>query len=661
MSTKKIALELLLKINSGDLTLEGLNVLLGLAKQQMAEMGDDGSEAFKALSQVVEVAEASIEGLNGTLGETKDGFDKTAEAQKKATEGSGTFSKGLNVVGTAFKAMGTGLVIAALKFLFDALSGNQKVMDAVAKVTGTISIIFGEVVSVIVDVVEQVSKSSKGFEGLKNVVIGLLTLAITPLKLAFYAIKLAMQSAQLDWEQSFFGDGDPETIKELRARINETKDDIAEVGKNAVKAGISVANNLGKAANEIGGVVSGAVDGISKISVKAASAQSAANVELQKNAALAVANQQLLLEKADIAAEKQRQIRDDERISITERIAANEELGKVLDDQEKTMLAVADAQIAAARINDLINGTTESEIDLINAKANRLGVLAQIEGFRSEQKVNAATLDREQLALNTTLSKSEADLAYERKKYNAEQIEDKIASLEALRDLEEERQQEEMLRLEGVVEATNAGTQAEVDALILLDEFREASRQANIEANKAIITETLAQNKKLADAEKKDNEDKIARNEERVAIATSTLAGLGNLAKLLSEGNEKDQKKAFAINKAASIGQAVINTATGITKAFAQGGVGGFATGAAVAIAGAAQIAAIAKTQFKSTAGDVSSPSDSSGGVGSQPRAFTSPRVDTNQQTTKVIVTETDIRSVTGNVSGIYNRAVVVE
>jgi hypothetical protein len=661
MSTKKIALELLLKINSGDLTLEGLNEELALAKQQMAEIGDDGSEEFKALSQVVEDAEASIEGLNGTLDETKEGFDKTADAQKKATEGSGTFSKGLKAVGTAFKAMGIGLVIAALKFLFDALSQNQKVMDAVTVVTETISIIFSKVVDTLIDVVSTVSESSKGFDGLKNVILGLLTLAITPLKLSFYAIKLAMQSAQLAWEQSFFGDGDPETIKELRAGINETKDDIAEVGKNAVKAGISVANNLGKAANEIGGVVSGVVNGISEISVKGAIAQAKSIKDVENAARIAAAQQGLLLEQYDRLAEKQRQIRDDERVGITERIAANVQLGVELEKQEKAMLAQANLQIAAAQAQVNKNRNVENETALIEALANKAGVLAAVEGFRSEQKVNAASLDREQLALNTTLSKSEADLAYERKKFNAEQIEDKIASLEALRDLEEERQQEEMLRLEGIVEATNAGTQAEVDALILLDEFREASRQANIEANKAIITETLAQNKKLADAEKKDNEDKIARNEERVAIATSTLAGLGNLAKLLSEGNEKDQKKAFAINKAASIGQAVINTATGITKAFAQGGVGGFATGAAVAIAGAAQIAAIAKTQFKSTAGDVSSPSDSGGGVGSQPRSFTSPRVDTNQQTTKVIVTETDIRSVTGNVSGIYNRAVVVE
>ena len=136
------------------------------------------------------------------------------------------------------------------------------------------------------------------------------------------------------------------------------------------------------------------------------------------------------------------------------------------------------------------------------------------------------------------------------------------------------------------------------------------------------------------------------------------------MADILAQGNEKQQKQAFQINKVASIGNAIINTATGATKAFAQGGVAGFATGAAVIAAGAAQIATISKTQYKGAETGLDAPTTPSlggGDVGSQPRGFTSPRVDTNQQTTKVIVTETDIRSVTGNVSGIYNRAIVVE
>ena len=136
----------------------------------------------------------------------------------------------------------------------------------------------------------------------------------------------------------------------------------------------------------------------------------------------------------------------------------------------------------------------------------------------------------------------------------------------------------------------------------------------------------------------------------------------------MAAGNEKDQKKAFQINKAVSIGQAIQNTAQGVTKAFGQGGVAGFATGALVAAAGAAQIATIAKTKFKGGEQGVQSPNTSQvnqslgGGLaGLQPRGFTSPLLYTGAQTTKVIVTETDIRNVSRNVDGVYSRATVVQ
>ena len=660
MSTKKIALELLLKVNSGELTLEQLNEELALAKKQMAEIGDDGSEEFKALAQVVADAEASIAGLNDELENTKDGFDNTADAQKKASKGSKTFSTGLKAVGTAFKALGIGLVIAALKFLFDALSQNQKVMNVVNTVMETISIVMAKVVGTITDVVTKVSESTNGFEGLKNVMMGLLTLAITPLKLAFYGISLGVQEAQLAWETSFFGDDDPATVKRLTASIKETKESLKEVAVDAIKAGIEIGDNIGKAANEIGGVVSGAVEGISKISVKGAIEQAKTNVALTNSAAIAAAEQGLLVEKYDRLAEKQRQIRDDERNSIEDRKAANDKLNSILDEQEKSMNSQAALQAAAAQAQVDKNKNTETETALIEAKANALGVLAAVEGFRSEQKVNDAALDREQLEMNAALGQSDADLAYARAKFNAEQIEDKVLSATTLRALEEERMQEEMLRLEGIVELANAGTQAEVDALIALDTFREESRQSNIDADRAVLDATVEANAKKNKKIEEDDKKAEAKKAELKALA---LGAIKSIADSLSKGNEKEQKKAFQINKAISIGSAIQNTATGVTKALAIGGPAGFVTGALVAAAGAAQIATIAKTKFNGGDASVDAPSPSlgSGDVGTQPRGFTSPRVDTSQSTTKVIVTETDIRSVTGNVSGIYNRAVVVE
>ncbi len=57
----------------------------------------------------------------------------------------------------------------------------------------------------------------------------------------------------------------------------------------------------------------------------------------------------------------------------------------------------------------------------------------------------------------------------------------------------------------------------------------------------------------------------------------------------------------FGENKAVAIAQAIINTAQGITAALAQGGMFGWVQAAAIAAAGAAQIATIAKTKPGST------------------------------------------------------------
>ena len=422
---------------------------------------------------------------------------------------------------------------------------------------------------------------------------------------------------------------------------------------------------MGKAVSEIGGVVGGVVEGVQEISVKGAYEIAKANTELKNSAAIAAAQQGLLIEQYDRQAEKLRQTRDEERNSIAERKKANDELAKVLDEQEKAMIAQADLQVAAASAAVQANNNTETQVALIEALANKQGVLAQVEGFRSEQKVNDNALDREKIELTRSISDAEADLAYQRELFDAQQTENKLEQAKKIRDIEDRRMQEEMLRLETIVESTKAGTQAEADALIALDAFREESRQKNIEANAAVAQAALEQSKKVKDQEIKDEEEKQKKKEE---LAQAAFGALTNIANLLASGNEKDQKKAFRINKAVSIGQAIQNTAQGVTKAFGQGGVAGFVTGGLVAAAGAAQIATIAKTKFQGGGQGVEKPSTSQvsqalgGGLaGIQPRGFTSPLVDTDVPTTKVIVTETDIRNVSRNVDGVYSRATVVQ
>jgi predicted phage gp36 major capsid-like protein len=86
-----------------------------------------------------------------------------------------------------------------------------------------------------------------------------------------------------------------------------------------------------------------------------------------------------------------------------------------------------------------------------------------------------------------------------------------------------------------------------------------------------------------------------------------------------------------------------------------------FVKAGVAAAVGAAQIATIAKTQFNGGNNNITQPTLASGGAGASPVGFTQNLNNTQIPTTKVIVTETDIRRATRNIDGIYNKAVVVE
>ena len=665
MADKKVAFEMAINLQKGDMTIEELNAQLEEAKKLLEDVEDTGSDEFKALSQVVVDTESSIKDMNGELKKTKKGFEDTADAQKEAGKMSGVFSKGLKAIGVGLKGLGIGIVVGAVKLFYDAISKNQRIMDILSTALGTVGVLFEKLFGVVFDTFDAVSKASKGFSGLTAVMKGLLTISVTPLKLAFDAIVLTLKQAQLAWEQSPFGGKDQEKIKQLTKDVKDTQESIKKTAEEAVKSGKSVVDNMGKAVTEVGSVVGGVVEGVQEISVKGAYEIAKANTELKNSAAIAEAQQTLLVEKYDRQAEKLRQTRDEERNSIAERKKANDELGKVLDEQEKAMIAQANLQVAAAQAAVNENDNTENSIALVQALANKQGVLAQVEGLRSEQKAQDLALDREKMEMTRSISDSEAELAYQRELFNAQQIKDKVEQAKKIAEIEEKRQQDEMLRLETIVEQAKQGTQAEVDALIALDAFREESRQKNIEANKAVLEATVAANE---EADKKIEENKKKSEERKKELSEAALGAVASIANSLAAGNEKEQKKAFLINKAVSLGQAIQNTATGVTKAFGQGGVAGFATGALVAAAGAAQIATIAKSKFEGGDQGVEKPSTSQvsqalgGGLaGIQPRGFTSPRIDTDVPTTKVIVTETDIRSVSRNVDGVYSRATVVQ
>ena len=127
--------------------------------------------------------------------------------------------------------------------------------------------------------------------------------------------------------------------------------------------------------------------------------------------------------------------------------------------------------------------------------------------------------------------------------------------------------------------------------------------------------------KELSDEEKANN---LSVQQSKIQFANDAFGALSDLTNAFAGESEKSQKKAFQINKAIGIAQAVINTAGAVSAAInpAVGGLGipaGLPGAVLAAATGAAQIATIAKTEFGGGGGGETPSVDASGGAAQAP------------------------------------------
>jgi hypothetical protein len=166
---------------------------------------------------------------------------------------------------------------------------------------------------------------------------------------------------------------------------------------------------------------------------------------------------------------------------------------------------------------------------------------------------------------------------------------------------------------QGNAEALN---EIEIARLNEENDIKQKYAQEAADAQKAIDDKAKADRDK---ATKKEKADAKALAEYKFQVAQQSLTAIGDIAKLFAKGNEKQQKRAFQVQKAVGIAQATINTAQAITKVFAE--TTDFtptqslriANAVAIGLAGAAQVASIASQQFEG-GGNVESPSGTGGG-----------------------------------------------
>ena len=338
------------------------------------------------------------------LGAVEKSLEDINDTTKKTEKSTGSLATGFKGVGLAMKAAGFALIMKLVDSVTEALMKNQEIADTVETVFNSIGLVFKMVSDTLIDVVKSVTESTENFDAMQKVVSNLMDLALTPFKLAFDSIKLGVQALQLVWEKSIFGGKgkDKERIAELTLSIEATKQSLKDTAIEAVESGKAIATNLVEAVGEVVTIAGKTTEAFKEtfegITINSIIEQGKAITETKKNYELLALAQQRLVEQYDLEAETQRGIRDDIRLSIEERIAANNELGAVLQRQSEAEKAAIQSQIdSVIQLEELEGKTNETKAERFALETELLAIDAKVKGFQAEQLTNEAALQDERI------------------------------------------------------------------------------------------------------------------------------------------------------------------------------------------------------------------------------------------------------------------------
>ena len=431
---------------------------------------------------------------------------------KKGFKGLGTAIKG---VGTAIKAAGIGIIVALLAKLMEVFSSNQKVLDAFDTGMTALNIAFN-------DLFNFLSSNVGAFVGFFKDIFENPKQALEDFADMIKNNLIERFNSLLD-TFGYVGSA-------LGALFKGNFKEAGEFAKMAGKEMVDVATGVDNSFDKTVETVTKAAGAITNYTKKVLN-NAAAITETNKAAKLAAVQFAELNAQYLKDAEIQRQIRDDETKSFEERIAANNKLSEILEEQQKLQREQIQIGIDAAQAQYDINQNLENEIALKEEKVRMLELEETITGQLSEQKTNAVALEKELL----------------------------------------ESQRE--LRAEGM-----SGLERE------LQELKDAYKIKEKMAKKSGM-KTTAITKQYEKAKSKIVQENVNAQLE----AFSGLAGA--LSSLAGD------------NKALAVASAVIDTYVGANKAFAQGGVAGFVTAAAVIAAGLNNVRTILATDVPTAGG----------------------------------------------------------
>lgn len=318
--------------------------------------------------------------VKSNVGEVAEQTEQLADATKDAQGGFTKIGGAIKGMGTALKAAGIGLVVALFAKLMDVFRQNQSVVDFFNVAMESLSLAFNDLFKFLSNNIGAVTGYFKSiFEDPKQ--------SILDFGQAIKENLIERFNSLLDT----FGHLGKALGHLFKGEFSEAFDSVKDAGKESIDIITGVDNSVDKI-TETATNASKAFKEYAKSTIETATTM----VELRKESELAAVKVQGLIEDYDRQAEKLRQVRDDETKTFEERIAANEELGRVLKEQEEEMLKLIDIRIREAELDVAKNNSIENQVKLQEALNEKKAVEAQITGFQSEQLVNQVSLQKEQ-------------------------------------------------------------------------------------------------------------------------------------------------------------------------------------------------------------------------------------------------------------------------
>lgn len=438
------------------------------------------AKADKAIGEIENLKKEIIR-LNKAV---VDSNDKTTEGIKNVETATKGTTKQIKNLGAFIGKLGLGLLIASFDKVKEIFKSSQPVVDLLNTSFEFLGLAFKDFVDFVSGNWESATKpiseffSSKTGQSIQRIGKLIGVELITRTKNLIQGIGGLGKALVKVFKGDFSGAADA-----AKEAFDNFGDALVGNAEESIQVEKAVENITKKVANYV------------KETVNAAKA----NIELNKSAAESRIIRQGLIEQYDREAEKLRQVRDEERNTIAERIEANNKLSEVLNKQEEQMLKTVDTEIAAAQAAFDRSGLEEDRLALIEAQQEKTAVLAQIEGFRSEQLSNDLALQRELIELSESELEAQNERAISEAQFRAEQIEGEYLRLEALKAVAIEEARLEDERLTKKRDQYQQGTQAYVDANNELLAFQQENNQKQVElerdlqlAKRQLVTDALS-------------------------------------------------------------------------------------------------------------------------------------------------------------------------